>query len=130
MNIDALKEWIRTTMDNLPEPKKEGAIIGMPASWYVECTDRPILRIATDGIVREIDCDLVEEDQIIQDTDPVDFARQPNGTSTIFIWYRIPGNYKEVFREHRQQSEVKQAYDLREQYLRETGFLKPLPKKK
>ena len=128
MNIESLQEWIKSEMENLPA--KEGAIFGLPASNYLLCTDRPIIRIANDGVVREIDCDLAEEDEIIRKTNPVDFARQPDGKSTIFIWYRNPRDYIEVFRKHRQTLEDKSAYDLREEYRQDTGFMKPLPRRK
>ena len=128
MNIESLQAWLASEMGNLPAT--EGAIFGLPASNYLLCTDRPIIRIANDGVVREIDCDLAEEDEIIRKTNPVDFARQPDGKSTIFIWYRNPRDYIEVFRKHRQTLEDKSAYDLREKYRQDTGFMKLFPRRK
>jgi hypothetical protein len=100
MNTQILKSWIDARMNCLPG--KAGANFGLPASWYLELDERPILRVAADGLVREVECDLAEEEQIVHDTDPVDFARRPDGKSTVFIWYRNEGGYKEVFRKHRQ----------------------------
>lgn len=129
MNIDSLKGWLSVTMANLPHAA--GAIFGIPASRFVEADeDGPVLRIAADGIVREIECDLAEEDEIVRKTEPVDYARCPHGRSTVFIWYRKPGEYPELFRQHRLQSGNKTLQDLQAEYQRDAGFLKPIPKPK
>lgn len=86
----ALKSLLADLMAKLPQD--EGSIR----------EPTPIRRIARDGVVLEIDCDLLEEEQIIAETQPVDFARRDTGTSVVFVWLaKADEQLRQIYRDHR-----------------------------
>ncbi len=99
MKILELKRLLADLMGNLP--RNTGSISGLAASWYPP-EEVPVRRVACDGVVLELDCDLSEEEEIIAETAPVDWSRRDDGNSVVFIWLEEPDEQiRQVYHDHR-----------------------------
>lgn len=99
LSIAKLKLLLADLMGNLP--KYEGSIVGLAASWYPQ-EEVPVRRVAADGVVLELECDLFEEEQIIAETAPVDWSRRDDEKSVVFIWLASPDErIRQGYRDHR-----------------------------
>ena len=97
--IVELKQVLADLMANLP--KTTGCIRGLAAAWYPP-EEVPVRRVAADGIVLELECDLFEEEQIIAETAPVDWSRRDNGKTVVFLWLDKPDDeIRQIYRDHR-----------------------------
>lgn len=69
---------------------KSGLIYGISAEQYAEgavFSDRPIWRVAADGMVIEIKCSDAELYEILRELRPVDYIQMPEGKTWLFIFY-------------------------------------------
>ena len=72
---------------------QSGAIYGLPAEGYAEqpiTLERPIWRVAADGVVCEIECTETELYPILRELRPVDYIKMPEGKTWLFIFYADP----------------------------------------
>ncbi len=99
LTVVELKQLLANLMANLP--KNTGSIHGLAASWYPP-EEVPVRRVAADGVVLELECDLLEEEQIIAETAPVDWSRRDNGKTVVFIWLaKSDERIRQIYRDHR-----------------------------
>jgi hypothetical protein len=105
MDIAELKHLLDELMASLP--KYEGSIVGIAAAWYPR-EEVPVRRVAADGVVLELECDLYEEEQIIAETAPVDWYRRDDDKSVVFIWLESPDEpIRDLYRDHRRNPQLR-----------------------
>lgn len=91
ITLDMLKRRITWLMAH--RDTQSGAIYGLPAEGYAEqpiTLERPIWRVAADGVVCEIECTETELYPILRELRPVDYIKMPEGKTWLFIFYADP----------------------------------------
>lgn len=87
-SVDMLKRTVAIRLGD--RDLQSGMIFGIAAERYAEQSavlDRPIWRVAADGMVIEIDCSEAELYEILRELRPVDYIQMPEGKTWLFIFY-------------------------------------------